>query len=63
MFERLNAASLTLNLAKCEFGKVVVTYLGKRVGQGQVRPVEAKIECIVNFQLQPQNGSYIVSWE
>lgn len=24
-------ASLTLNLAKCEFGKAVVTYLGKQV--------------------------------
>ncbi|KAL0175369.1 hypothetical protein M9458_031337, partial [Cirrhinus mrigala] len=39
---RLAEASLTLNLTKCEFAKAIVTYLGKRVGQGQVRPVEAK---------------------
>lgn len=45
----LRDANLTLNLAKCEFAKAVVTYLGKRVGQGQVRPVEAKVSAIVNF--------------
>ena len=49
VFHRLRDASLTLNLAKCEFGKATVTYLGKQVGQGQVRPVEAKIEAIVEF--------------
>lgn len=43
VFTRLAAASLTLNLAKCEFGKTTVTYLGRQVGQGQVRPIEAKI--------------------
>lgn len=32
VFQRLAAAPLTLNLAKCEFGKATVTYLGKRVG-------------------------------
>lgn len=32
VFERLNKASLTLNLVKCEFGQVIVTYLGKVVG-------------------------------
>lgn len=26
---RLKQASLTLNLAKCEFGRATVTYLGK----------------------------------
>ncbi len=36
IFDRLNKASLTLNLAKCEFAKATVTYLGKCVGQGQV---------------------------
>lgn len=49
VFERLRDASLTLNLAKCEFGKATVTYLGKQVGQGQVRPVEAKIQAISEF--------------
>ncbi|KAI7808431.1 hypothetical protein IRJ41_004831 [Triplophysa rosa] len=34
VFSRLNDAKLTMNLAKCEFAKAVVTYLGKKVGQG-----------------------------
>ncbi|XP_028835757.1 uncharacterized protein LOC114790140 isoform X1 [Denticeps clupeoides] len=49
VFKRLQQASLTLNLAKCEFGKATVTYLGKEVGQGQVRPVEAKVQAVMNF--------------
>lgn len=48
---RLVQANLELNLAKCEFGKATVTYLGKQVGQGQVRPVQAKVEAIVNFPI------------
>nr|XP_046272302.1 uncharacterized protein LOC124073826 [Scatophagus argus] len=45
----LQDASLTLNLAKCEFAKATITYLGKKVGQGQVRPVDAKITAIAEF--------------
>lgn len=41
--------SLTLNLAKCDFGKAVIAYLGKQVGWGQVRPLAAKVEAIPNF--------------
>lgn len=36
VFRRLAEASLTLNLAKCEFGKASVTYVGKQVGHGQL---------------------------
>lgn len=49
VFDRLAKATLTLNLAKCEFGKATVTYLGKQVGRGQVRPVEAKVAAIAEF--------------
>lgn len=35
VFQRLADASLRLDLAKCEFGKATVTYLGKQVGHGQ----------------------------
>lgn len=49
VFQRLAEASLTLNLAKCEFGKATVTYLGKQVGFGQVRPVEAKVAAILDY--------------
>lgn len=43
LFERLVAANLTVNLAKCEFAQATVFYLGKVVGQGQVRPVRGKV--------------------
>ncbi len=49
LFNRLSCANLTVNLAKCEFGRATVTYLGKIVGGGQVRPVESKVEAIINF--------------
>ena len=48
---RLSHANLTVNLAKCEFVKATVTYLGKIVGQGQVRSVRAKVEAIDNFPI------------
>lgn len=32
VFQHLADASLTLNLAKCEFGRAMATYLGKQVG-------------------------------
>ena len=49
VFQRLVEASLTLNLAKCEFGNATVTYLGKQVGHGQVRPVDAKITAVLSY--------------
>ncbi len=49
VFERLERAFLTLNLSKCEIGKATVTYLGKQVGEGQVRPLTAKITAISEF--------------
>ena len=49
LFDRLVWAQLTVNLAKCVFARATVTYLGKVVGQGEVRPVEAKLETIKNF--------------
>ena len=33
----------------CEFGKATVTYLGRVVGGGQVRPLDAKVSAICNF--------------
>ncbi len=48
LFSHLAAANLTLNLVKCQFGKARVTYLGKVVGGGQIKPVEVKIELSVD---------------
>lgn len=47
LFTRLTEANLTINLAK--FGQASVTYLGKVVGGGQVRPVGSKTEAICNY--------------
>ncbi len=49
LFERLVWARLTVNLAKCEFAKATVTYLGKVVGQGVFCPVEAKVQAVKHF--------------
>lgn len=49
VFQRLADASLTVNLAKCDFGKASVTYLGKQVGGGEVRPISAKVAAINDF--------------
>ena len=53
-FKRLREAKLTVNLSKSEFGRAKVTYLGHVVGQGQVKPVSAKVKTIANF-LRPEN--------
>lgn len=49
LFERLVEAQLTVNLAKCEFAKATVTYLGRVVGQGQVLVVRAKVMAMAEF--------------
>jgi len=50
LFHRLRLANLTVNLVKSQFGHAHVTYLGHVVGQGQVKPINAKVEAIL-FQL------------
>lgn len=49
LFDRLAHAHLTVNLAKCDFAKATVTYLGRVVGQGRVCPVRAKVQAIDNY--------------
>lgn len=49
IFERLSCVNLTLNLAKCEFGRATVVYLGKVVGCGQVKPIHSKTEALLSF--------------
>ena len=43
--------NLTVNLAKTEFCHATVTLLGHLVGQGQVKPLEAKVSAISEFPL------------
>ena len=48
-FNQLSKAKLTVNLAKTEFCHATVTFLGHLVGQGQVKPLEAKVNAISEF--------------
>ena len=51
LFERLRCHKLTVNLAKSEFAKAQVQYLGFVVGQGRILPSTAKVQAIL--QLSP----------
>ena len=48
-FDQLSKAKLTVNLAKTEFCHATVTFLRHFVGQGQVKPLEAKVNAISEF--------------
>ena len=47
----MREAELTINLMKSKFSKATVKYLGYIVGQGQVRPLDAKIQTITKFPI------------
>ncbi|XP_076033590.1 uncharacterized protein LOC143020752 [Oratosquilla oratoria] len=49
LFVVLAAHSLTVNLAKSEFGHAQITFLGHVVGRNEVRPVAAKIAAIQQY--------------
>ena len=46
LFQRLVEFNLTVNLVKSEIGHATVIFPGHVVGQGQVSPVQAKVEAI-----------------
>ena len=50
-FQIMLEAKLTINLMKSEFGKATVKYLGHIVGQGQIRPLDPKIQTIAKFPI------------
>ncbi len=62
LFSRFGEAGLTVNLAKCEFAKATVTYLGKVVGQGCVRPVRAEVEAIDQFPSPTTKKELMLFW-
>lgn len=55
LFDHLRDAHLTVNLAKYEFAKATVTYLGKVVGQGQVWPVHTEVPAIEHYPAPTTN--------
>ena len=59
LFNRLSQAGITVNLSKSEFGKATVVFLGHVVGQGQVKPVQAKVEAICNFHVPKSRREFM----
>ena len=59
LFDRMLEANLAINLMKSDFGQATVTYLGYIVGQGQVKPVTAKIDAINKFPV-PTNRKQLM---
>ena len=57
---RLTVAKHTVNLMKSEFGHVHFIFSGHVVGQGQIKPVAAKVEAIVNFPVPTNKKSVCV---
>lgn len=49
LFEQFLVDNPPENLAKCEFARATVVYLGKAVGPGVVQPVRAKLLAIDRF--------------
>lgn len=54
----LAEVNLTINLAKSEFGHDEVVFLGHMVGNGQIKPLVAKVQSILH---QHQKGTNEVS--
>ena len=48
---RLIGAKITVNLGKNEFECAHTVYLGHMVGQGQVKPVDVKVEAAASFPM------------
>lgn len=63
VFQQLVDAPLTPNLAKCDFAKASVTYLGKQVQHGQVCPVNAKVEAVFSFPVLASSVTFGIFWE
>lgn len=53
----LAGADLTINLAKSEFGRAKVNFLGHVVGGGKVAPVTAKVEAILQYPIPTDRKS------
>lgn len=49
VFERLNEFGITINLAKCEFGKSELDFLGFHVSQAGLRPLDKQLKVISEF--------------
>ena len=50
-FEAVRDAGLVINLAKCDFARATVEYLGHKVGCGKVAPKDANVQTILQFPI------------
>lgn len=58
VLQTLKDAGLTLRASKCQFARGTVQYLGDMIGSGQMRPMEAKVDSIVNWRV-PQTKKQV----
>jgi hypothetical protein len=49
IFERLNNFGMSINLAKCEFGKSELNFLGFHISKQGLRPLEEQVKVITEF--------------
>jgi hypothetical protein len=61
VLESVRAAGLTLKLAKCEFAKPQISFLGYKVGSGECLASSSKLEAIQRIQ-EPTNQKALKSF-
>ena len=49
LLERLYKGGLTINIAKCEFGKQELDFLGYRITPEGIKPIDAKVKALLDF--------------
>lgn len=50
LFKRLEEYNLAINVAKCEFGKSELTFIGHSVSPDGISPLPDRVEAVRNFQ-------------
>lgn len=49
LFQRLRSYGILINVAKCEFGRPSITFLGHQLTPEGIRPLEDKVQAILDF--------------
>ena len=62
VFKKLEDAGLSIALDKCKFGKDSIDYLGYRVSQNGLLPLERKVEAIRKFP-PPKSQKEMLHWQ
>ncbi len=59
--EKIQAAGLTLNIAKCEWARQEASYLGYYLGKGQLRPQVDKVKAVLRSP-RPKSKKEVTSF-